>query len=66
MSATKFTKGQKVKITGNEIFSYMGLKTVTGEVFLVRADGSGATIKCKETGAMETADFDDGIWVAVS
>lgn len=51
-------KGQNVKITGNEILGIMGVPVATGEVIHVRDDGF--SFKCKETGAIETADFGDG------
>jgi len=54
------TKGQKIRVTGNSIFKCMGHDTVTGVVFLVREDNSGCSIKCDQTNAMETVDFDDG------
>lgn len=53
-------KGDSVRVENNEIFKMMGYKTVTGAVFMLRADGSGFALKCKETGAMETVDFGDG------
>lgn len=54
------TKGQKVKVSGNSIFEMMGHKEVTGTVFVVREDGSGFSIKCDQTRAIETVDNDDG------
>ena len=56
----KVAKGQRVRITGNEIFGFMGHETVTGEVFIVYPDGHGFGFKCDQTGSMETCDFGDG------
>ena len=53
-------KGQKLEIIGNSIFECMGHKKVTGTVFVVRADGSGCSIRCDQTRCIETVDFNDG------
>jgi hypothetical protein len=53
-------KGQKVEINGNSIFQMMGHEKVTGTVFVVRADGSGFSIRCDQTRCIETVDANDG------
>jgi len=53
-------KGDKIKITGNSVFSVMGYKEVTGTVFMIYPDGHGFAFKCNQTGCMETCDFNDG------
>jgi len=55
-------KGDTVCIEGNDIFKMMGFDKVHGDVFSIRPNGEGCAIKCKETGATETGDFDDGVW----
>jgi len=52
--------GDTVIIQGNLIFSFMGLSKVQGEVIQVRQDG--VSFRCRETKAIETADFKDGNW----
>jgi hypothetical protein len=54
----ELNQGQNVKIEGNEILGIMGIPVATGEVVHVRDNGF--SFKCKETGAIETADFGDG------
>ena len=54
------SKGDNIKITGNSIFEIMGHKVVTGEIFLIREDNSGCSIKCNQTGSYETLDYNDG------
>lgn len=53
-------KGDKVKVTENEIFKIMGYRSVTGTVFSFHDDNSGFSMKCKETGAIEGVEFGDG------
>jgi hypothetical protein len=55
-------RGDKVSIVGNSIFDMMGLRKVTGTIYLLRDDHSGCSFQCRETRAIETADFDDGEW----
>lgn len=56
----KLEKGQKVKVTGNEIFTMMGYAVVTGTVFNKNPNGNSFSIKCNETGAIELVSLDDG------
>ena len=58
---TVLKKGDLVAIENNSIFEMMGHEVVTGTVITLRGDNSGFSIKCQETGAMETVDFNDGI-----
>lgn len=58
----KFKKGDYVAIKNNTIASMMGMESVSGTIFSVREDNLGANIKCNETKAIETFDFNDGTW----
>lgn len=53
-------KGQKVSVTGNEIFKMMGYEKVTGKVFLVNLQRNSFSIQCDQTGAIELVDMGDG------
>lgn len=59
-SAT-FKKGDRIAVTGNEIFGVMGFKRVTGTVFVVNPNGKSLSIKCDQTGAIELFELDDGL-----
>lgn len=56
----KLSKGQKVRVTGNEIFECMGFEVVTGRVFVVNPNGESVSIQCDQTGSLELVDLSDG------
>ncbi len=57
-------KGDTVIIRLNSVFDAMGFHKVQGKVASVRADG--VSFLCKQTGAYETVDFNDGTWTVIS
>ena len=61
MQATTFKTGDRIAVTENEIFGYMGFKRVTGTVLLANASGESLSIQCDQTGAIELFELDDGL-----
>lgn len=64
-SIKQLTKGQKVRVTNNEIFGYMGYDVVTGSVFLLNLPMNTFSIQCDQTGAIELVTLESGIIEAI-
>lgn len=60
-AATTFKKGDRIAVTGNEIFDIMGFKRVTGTVFVVNPNGKSLSIECDQTCAIELVELGDGL-----
>lgn len=55
-----FAKGDRVQVSGNEIFAAMGFEVVTGTIFVVNAKTGNLSIQCDQTRAIELVSFDCG------
>lgn len=61
----ELTKGQKVRVTDNEIFDIMGYEEVTGTVFVLNPNRDSFSILCDQTGAIELVTLKDSVIEAI-
>jgi hypothetical protein len=55
----KLVKGQRIKVSNNEIFEMMGYKEVTGTVFVVNPNGKSVSIQCDQTRCIELVEVSE-------